>query len=146
MKLSVLTVPLYGKGAAEAFAWLAERGVEQLELGTGGYPGTGHCDPAELLADASARSWAFRTVGYGHGELEWRDIISALRLAGYDGAVSIEHEDALMSAAEAVEARAAARTRRRVGLSSRHTPGSAEKAPQLPRTGGCSCPESLCYS
>lgn len=43
------------------------------------------------------RSWVFRTVGYGHGEETWRGIVSALQLVGYDGAVSIEHEDAYMS-------------------------------------------------
>ena len=42
----------------------------------------------------------FRTVGYGHGQLAWNQIISALRQAGYDGPVSIEHEDALMSGKE----------------------------------------------
>ncbi len=46
------------------------------------------------------RSWVFRTVGYGHGESFWRNFVSALRLAGYDGALSIEHEDSLMSTAE----------------------------------------------
>ncbi|MDD2561256.1 MAG: sugar phosphate isomerase/epimerase [Eubacteriales bacterium] len=46
------------------------------------------------------RSWVFRTVGYGHGQLTWNQIISALRQAGYDGPVSIEHEDALMSGKE----------------------------------------------
>ena len=46
------------------------------------------------------RSWVFRTVGYGHGQLTWNQIISALRQAGYDGPVSIEHEDALMSGRE----------------------------------------------
>lgn len=49
------------------------------------------------------RSWLFRTIGYGHGESEWRDIISALRVAGYDGAISIEHEDAFMSIEEGLE-------------------------------------------
>lgn len=43
------------------------------------------------------RSWYFRTIGFGQGEKAWRDIVSALRLAGYDWAVSIEHEDGLMS-------------------------------------------------
>jgi len=43
------------------------------------------------------RSWVFRTVGYGHGEEFWRRFVGALRLAGYDGALSIEHEDSLMS-------------------------------------------------
>jgi sugar phosphate isomerase/epimerase len=46
------------------------------------------------------RSWVFRTVGYGHGEEFWRNFVSALRLAGYDGALSIEHEDSLMSTTE----------------------------------------------
>jgi sugar phosphate isomerase/epimerase len=49
------------------------------------------------LGDVGRRSWAFRTVGFGHGELEWRRILSALRLAGYDDVLSIEHEDALLS-------------------------------------------------
>jgi sugar phosphate isomerase/epimerase len=50
-----------------------------------------------------ARSWTFRTVGYGHNETTWRDIISALQLIGYDGAISIEHEDPLMSPVEGFE-------------------------------------------
>ena len=52
------------------------------------------------LSEVGARSWIFRTVGYGHGELDWRRIISALRLAGYDDVLSIEHEDALLSVDE----------------------------------------------
>jgi sugar phosphate isomerase/epimerase len=50
------------------------------------------------------RSWLFRSVGWGHGSLTWKQIISALRLAGYDHVVSIEHEDALLSIDEGVEA------------------------------------------
>jgi sugar phosphate isomerase/epimerase len=46
------------------------------------------------------RSWIFRTVGYGHGEDTWRSIISTLQLVGYEGAISIEHEDSLMSVEE----------------------------------------------
>lgn len=46
------------------------------------------------------RAWQFRTVGYGHDLKTWADIISALRLTGYDYAVSIEHEDGLMSIEE----------------------------------------------
>ena len=49
------------------------------------------------------RSWVFRTVGFGHGEEVWRDIISTLRLVGYDRAISIEHEDGLMSTTEGLE-------------------------------------------
>ncbi len=50
------------------------------------------------------RSWIFRTVGWGHDEAEWARIIGALRLVGYDGVVSIEHEDALASIDEGVRA------------------------------------------
>ena len=50
------------------------------------------------------RSWLFRSVGWGHGELEWKRIVSALRLAGYDYVMSIEHEDALTSVDEGLRA------------------------------------------
>lgn len=50
--------------------------------------------------DELNRSWIFRTIGYGHGEETWRRIISALQVVGYDGAISIEHEDSLMSGEE----------------------------------------------
>ncbi len=50
------------------------------------------------------RSWLFRSVGWGHGELDWKSIVSALRLAGYDGVLSIEHEDALASIHEGLSA------------------------------------------
>jgi len=43
------------------------------------------------------RSWTFRSIGYGHDLLCWKNIISQLRLMGYDHAISIEHEDGLMS-------------------------------------------------
>jgi len=42
-------------------------------------------------------------VGYGHGEDAWRAMVSNLRLVGYDGALSIEHEDSLMSGHEGFE-------------------------------------------
>jgi sugar phosphate isomerase/epimerase len=39
-------------------------------------------------------------MGYGHSELDWRRILIALRMGGYDGTLSIEHEDALLSIEE----------------------------------------------
>ncbi|GAG69452.1 unnamed protein product, partial [marine sediment metagenome] len=36
----------------------------------------------------------------GHGVEFWNDFVSTLRLVGYDGVISIEHEDPLMSANE----------------------------------------------
>ncbi len=50
--------------------------------------------------DEINRSWIFRTIGYGHGPDFWRDFVSNLRLTGYDGTLSIEHEDSLMSTNE----------------------------------------------
>lgn len=43
------------------------------------------------------RSWLFRSVGYGNDYKYWKDIVSALRMVGYDYVLSIEHEDALAS-------------------------------------------------
>lgn len=49
------------------------------------------------------RSWDFRTVGYGNGKETWNAIISMLKAVGYDGVISIEHEDGLMSPKEGLE-------------------------------------------
>lgn len=54
-------------------------------------------------ADSLNRAWVFRRVGYGHGKAVWNNIISALKSVGYDGVISIEHEDELMSAREGLE-------------------------------------------
>ncbi|MGM0491327.1 MAG: sugar phosphate isomerase/epimerase family protein [Armatimonadota bacterium] len=50
--------------------------------------------------DEVNRSWIFRALGYGHDQLEWNELISTLRMCGYDGPLSIEHEDSLMTANE----------------------------------------------
>lgn len=54
----------------------------------------------QSYAHMQDRAWQFRTVGFGHDLKTWADIISTLRLYGYDGVVSIEHEDGLMSVEE----------------------------------------------
>ena len=59
---------------------------------------------AKDFQDLENRSWLFRTVGYGHDELFWRDYVSALRLVGYDDVLSIEHEDPLIDPEEGFEA------------------------------------------
>lgn len=54
------------------------------------------------MHSVSERAWSYRTLGFGHGEVWWRGFISALRSVGYDGALSIEHEDPLLSAREGI--------------------------------------------
>ena len=51
-------------------------------------------------SDEIHRSWVFRTIGYGNDASYWKAIISNLRMVGYDYAISIEHEDSLMSKGE----------------------------------------------
>ena len=53
--------------------------------------------------DEINRSWIFKAIGYGHDESFWRDFVSTLRLIGYNGVLSIEHEDSLMSAKQGFE-------------------------------------------
>ncbi len=52
---------------------------------------------------AYGRGWQFRTIGFGHDLKEWADIFSTLRATGYDGIVSIEHEDSYMSIEEGLD-------------------------------------------
>jgi sugar phosphate isomerase/epimerase len=63
---------------------------------------TGNLD-IKSYGDVKNRAWVFRTVGYGHGDDFWKPFISMLRLYGYDGVLSIEHEDSLMSLNEGFE-------------------------------------------
>ena len=59
---------------------------------------------AKSYRHMAERSWLFRSVGWGHDAREWKRIVSALRLAGYDYVMSIEHEDALASVDEGLRA------------------------------------------
>ena len=54
-------------------------------------------------AEEADRSWLFRSIGYGHDEGHWKDVVSTLRMVGYEGALSIEHEDSLTSSREGLE-------------------------------------------
>jgi sugar phosphate isomerase/epimerase len=42
------------------------------------------------------RSWNYVTLGYGHGEVWWRDFVTLLRQNGYEDVLSIEHEDSAL--------------------------------------------------
>ena len=51
MKLSVFAVLLADKSLDEACKYLADSGVQAVEIGCGGFPGKAHCNPEELLKD-----------------------------------------------------------------------------------------------
>ncbi len=62
----------------------------------------GNLDP-KSYGEVKDRGWIFRTVGYGHGDEFWKPFVSMLRMYDYDGVISIEHEDSLMSMGEGFE-------------------------------------------
>ncbi len=53
-------------------------------------------------SEVGARCWNYVTLGFGHGEAWWRQFCAALRMAGYDDVLSIEHEDSLIDPLEGV--------------------------------------------
>jgi sugar phosphate isomerase/epimerase len=55
------------------------------------------------LTDIPARAWSYITLGYGNGEKWWKDFCYRLRMIGYDGWLSIEHEDVMLSREEGVK-------------------------------------------
>jgi len=71
-----------------------DTGLYPVNADVNGYLDTRH------YGDEKNRAWIFRTVGYGHGTDFWCDFVSTLRLCGYDGTLSMEHEDSLMSPSE----------------------------------------------
>jgi len=87
----------------DPLAFVAELGGRILHV---------HAKDAELVAPHAARSgllahgaWTrpdrgFRFRVAGWGDLDWKRLISALRTAGYDGVLAVEHEDPTMSRLE----------------------------------------------
>ncbi len=61
----------------------------------------GCCDPTDNSKYAR-RAWNYVTVGYGQEEGWWKKFIAVLKLTGYDGVISLEHEDVSMGALEGV--------------------------------------------
>ncbi len=60
------------------------------------------CNDHKPYTQIPQRSWTFRSIGYGHDIKVWKDIVSALRMVGYDHVISLEHEDGMMSFDEGV--------------------------------------------
>lgn len=55
------------------------------------------------LLNIPGRSWSYITLGFGHGEEWWRQFCYRLKMAGYDGWLSVEHEDVLLNSLEGLE-------------------------------------------
>jgi sugar phosphate isomerase/epimerase len=53
--------------------------------------------------DLKTASDAFRAVGYGHGASTWKDIVRTYMEVGYDGILSVENEDPILSGEVGVE-------------------------------------------
>jgi sugar phosphate isomerase/epimerase len=70
--------------------------AKDTQIFPGNLPRTGVLD-TKPYTDERNLGWIFRTCGYGHGTEWWTKFISTLRMFGYDGVLSIEHEDSLRS-------------------------------------------------
>ena len=57
----------------------------------------------EDLAKATSGSVYFRAVGYGHGAGLWKDVVKAYMEVGFQGILSIENEDPILSGEVGVE-------------------------------------------
>ena len=55
------------------------------------------------VLEFAKRSWNFAIPGYGHDERWWREFLVTLKMMGYDGVLSIEHEDYTMDTMAALE-------------------------------------------
>jgi len=84
-------------GDAIHFFHAKDTRIDAINTGVTGVLDTKH------YGDEIHRSWIFRTVGYGHDAQLWKDIVSNLRMVGYDDVMSIEHEDSLMTPKEGLE-------------------------------------------
>jgi sugar phosphate isomerase/epimerase len=72
----------------------------RIDSGIAAVNGLLETTPGERYAE---RAWNYITLGYGHGESWWRELVVTLSLAGYDDVFSIEHEDPMLSPIEGVE-------------------------------------------
>ena len=86
----------------QAVERLDERGIGNTGVKDRGFMDSIYFqDPMGLLIELACYRFE-PPFGYGHGEDWWREFCYRLRMAGYDGWVSIEHEDVMLSCAEGV--------------------------------------------
>ncbi len=89
-----LAIKELGKAGAIYHFHAKDTKIDQYNTALNGVLDTKH------YGDEINRSWIFRSCGYGNDLGYWKDMVSALVMVGYDNALSIEHEDSLMSTNE----------------------------------------------
>lgn len=90
----VLAIRTLGKAGAIFHFHAKDTKVDKYNTALNGVLDTKH------YSDEINRSWIFRSCGYGNDYSYWKAMVSELVLCGYDNALSIEHEDSLMSVSE----------------------------------------------
>lgn len=89
-----LAIKVLGKAGAIFHFHAKDTKIDKYNTALNGVLDTKH------YGDELNRSWVFRSCGYGTDATLWKDIVSSLVLVGYKNAMSIEHEDSLMSVNE----------------------------------------------
>ncbi|MEO8135886.1 MAG: sugar phosphate isomerase/epimerase [Betaproteobacteria bacterium] len=87
-------------------------------------------------SDFRHRAWSYITLGHGHADAWWSDFMEALESAGYDGVLSIEHEDPAMSAEAGVAESVALLRRVLDGRAARKTRPAQSPDPASMASGG----------
>ncbi len=87
----VLAIKTLGKAGLIYHFHAKDTKIDKINTALNGVLDTKH------YSDEFNRSWIFRSCGFGSDFAVWKDMISALKMVGYDSAISIEHEDSLMS-------------------------------------------------
>lgn len=62
MKLGVFTACLQSMTLDESCAYLKDLGVQEIEIGAGGYPGTHHCDAIKMVNDEKMQEEFISTI------------------------------------------------------------------------------------
>ena len=101
MKLGVLTALFGERSLEETLDYLSKAGLSVVELGTGGYGGSPHCDPDELLGNEDKLNTFKKTIEDSGFE------ISALSCHGNpihpNEAIAKEHHDAFVKTCQLSE-------------------------------------------
>lgn len=96
-----------GMDFVEAARFLASEGVifnvhmKDVRFNARAVAESGLFDPTPY-GEASTRAWNFAAVGDGHDQLQWNQLIRVLQDVGYQGSLTVEHEDAMLDRDEGI--------------------------------------------